>query len=126
MRDYDYVPGQMRAKCLRVVDGDTYDLQVDCGFHTYRVDRFRLFGYDTHELKDSDPTKRLLATQAKIFVTGMLLPGSDRWTCRVATHKDPDNFGRWLAMIYMRPDETETEVSLGVALLELGLAYFRP
>ena len=35
--------------CLRVIDGDTVDLEVDLGFNMKKRERFRLDGYDTPE-----------------------------------------------------------------------------
>ena len=38
-----------RAKLVKVVDGDTVDLDVDLGFHTTLRIRGRLIGVDTPE-----------------------------------------------------------------------------
>jgi len=40
---------EYRAELLRVVDGDTIDVNVDLGFNITREIRLRLLGVDTHE-----------------------------------------------------------------------------
>lgn len=49
------------ARCLKVVDGDTFDLMVDLGFDVYRVIRVRLKGIDTWEVRGSERPKGLVA-----------------------------------------------------------------
>ena len=50
------------ARCSRVVDGDTLDLDIDLGFGMHFFERVRLFGIDTPETfgvkKDSDEYAR--------------------------------------------------------------------
>jgi len=38
-----------KGDVIRVIDGDTFDISVDLGFNTTRVERFRLVGIDTPE-----------------------------------------------------------------------------
>ena len=40
---------QYKGDVIRIVDGDTYDIEVDLGFNTFKVERFRLIGIDTPE-----------------------------------------------------------------------------
>ena len=35
---------EYKAKLIRVVDGDTVDAMIDCGFSTFRKERIRLRG----------------------------------------------------------------------------------
>ena len=35
---------QYKAKLVRVVDGDTVDAMIDCGFSTFKKERIRLYG----------------------------------------------------------------------------------
>ena len=44
-----FVHNGFRGKIMRVVDGDTVDLDVDLGFHVHTKIRGRLVGVDTPE-----------------------------------------------------------------------------
>jgi micrococcal nuclease len=69
---------EYKAKLIRVVDGDTYDLEIDLGFKVRRTDRFRLVGADTPEVfgknaseegrQASESVKRLLWAQPSITI----------------------------------------------------------
>ena len=50
-----------KAKVLRWIDGDTVELLVDLGFHTYRRERFRLCGVNAPELR---PARDKFKTEA--------------------------------------------------------------
>ena len=56
------------AIVVRIVDGDTVDLDVDLGFKTRRKDRFRLEGIDTPEVRTKDKIEKAagLAASGKI------------------------------------------------------------
>lgn len=49
-----FEPYQYRATCARVVDGDTYHLDVDLGFHAGITIPVRLRGVDTPELNTAE------------------------------------------------------------------------
>jgi len=118
---------EYRAKLRRVVDGDTVDLTVDCGFYMTMALRFRLLGVDTPELRDSDEELREAAKRAKLAVEKMLDLAGD-WPLRVETHK-ADSFGRWLGRVFY-PLPTETgradkwaDVSETLIAVGLGKSY---
>jgi endonuclease YncB( thermonuclease family) len=50
------------------VDGDTFDVLVDDGERHYHVERFRLFGLNTPELKSPDPATAQAARAARQYV----------------------------------------------------------
>ena len=82
------------AIVVRVVDGDTVDLNVDLGFHTFLKIRTRLLGINAPEVSTEegriarDKLRQQLAVGEPVNVT---------------TFKDPtDKFGRWLATIYRK------------------------
>lgn len=110
-----------RARCTRVVDGDTVDLIVDMGFRVTGHFRFRLFGIDTPELNAPDEKERARAVAAKARVEA-LVKGfeGESWPVRVRTYK-ADSFGRWVADIY-RQDPNSSWVSISGILLGEGLA----
>jgi len=59
---------QYKAKLVRVVDGDTVDAMIDCGFSTFKKERIRLYGIDTPECRtrDKEEKKRGLAAKARL------------------------------------------------------------
>jgi micrococcal nuclease len=100
------------------VDGDTFDLDVDLGFHLRAVLRFRLRGVNTPELDSKDAAERARAEDAREVVANLLPPGAE---FRVATHKT-DSFGRWLADVTIPEPAPGEESDLASELLRRGLA----
>jgi len=109
-----------RARLLRVVDGDTLDLEIDLGLKIFVRERIRLFGIDTPEIfgikKESEEYQRGMA--AKEFVEE-LLKDKAIW---IKTYKDKTGkFGRYLADVHIQ-DEEGRHVSVAKRLLDEGLA----
>ncbi len=62
-----------RCKVVRVVDGDTVDVDVDLGFNVWlRNERVRLAGVDTAELHSRDAAERARAQGARARVAALL------------------------------------------------------
>lgn len=110
---YDYGVLDVR----KVVDGDTVDLVLgkDIGFHitTLATVRVRLLGIDTPERGQPG------FAEARDYVRSWLAANAGRTRC--STHKDADNFGRWLGYIYITRDDG-TVYSLNDDLVSQGLA----
>lgn len=102
----------------RVVDGDTFDLELDLGFYQFGVYRIRLLGVDTPEIYGRNATEQ--GTVAKQFVEEWFNKNLSEHTICARTIK-ADSFGRWLADIYII-DKDYTTIGLGEALLTAGLA----
>lgn len=96
------------ATITRWVDGDTLDAAVDVGFRLTANLRFRLHGIDTPERGQPG------WAEATTYVTHTTPPGT---LVQLDTYKDPDHFGRWLAVVW---DNTGT--SINQQLLDAGLA----
>ena len=47
-----------RAKLDRVVDGDTVDAMIDCGFSIFRKERVRLYGINAPESRTRDKQEK--------------------------------------------------------------------
>ena len=104
-----------RAKCLRVVDGDTIDVLTDLGFRIGWEQRIRLYGIDTYELNDHDPARRALAVKGKEFVAAKV-EGKD---VVLNSFKDRgDKYGRWLAVVYYATDDGQWHDVNGELLAE--------
>lgn len=103
---------------LRWVDGDTLDMQVrahfDMGFKVILTGqytgRFRLHGINAFEKRHE------LGPEATAFSDHMMPLGTA--VC-AKTFKDPDNFGRYLAILWL---PGEPEVTVNAELLSIGLA----
>ena len=86
---------QYRCQILRVVDGDTVDIDIDSGFGVWmRKQRVRLYGVDTPESRTRDLEEKKFGMMAKKYVKGYLPIGTDQI---LRTHKDgKGKFGRIL------------------------------
>lgn len=127
-----------KAKVLKVVDGDTVDLEIqqtvqvkqDAGFHikigsvaVTMEDRFRLYGINAWgstapEAKTPEEKKKGIA--AKAYLTD-LLTGKDVY---VVSKKDGrEKYGRWLAIILISDDRGSYSV-VNQLLVDLGHAVY--
>ena len=50
-----------RATVVKVIDGDTIDVDIDVGFHTTLRKRLRFLGIDTWEVRGEEKEKGLIA-----------------------------------------------------------------
>tara|TARA_Y100000114_G_scaffold57463_1_gene52591 strand:- start:4064 stop:4483 length:420 start_codon:yes stop_codon:yes gene_type:complete len=89
---------EYKCKLVKVVDGDTIDIDIDLGFGVWlQKQRIRLYGIDTPESRTSDATEKIYGMAAKEFLT--------KWTnsggLTIKTHKDAKGkFGRILGEIW--------------------------
>jgi endonuclease YncB( thermonuclease family) len=97
------------AVITRWVDADTVDARVELPFHHLTDQRFRLFGINAYE--HNTPAGKF----ATILVNELLPAG---WPCSIRSYKDPDSFGRWLAIIV-----TPAGLNLNQQLITEGLAF---
>jgi len=118
MSGYDYAV----RRVVRVVDGDTYELELDLGLRTFSTQRVRLLGVDCPE-EDADPGGWEVAAR---YATSWLAKHEGH--LRASTHKmdGPSSytFGRWLAVVYARPPGAVSRY-LAEELLTAGLAVPR-
>ena len=64
-------PFVYRLKALvKVVDGDTLDLDLDLGFSLVLRQRVRLCGLDTPEIRSKDPAEKARGQESQAFVSG--------------------------------------------------------
>ena len=90
-----------KAKCINVVDGDTFDFTVDLGFHLVKQIRVRLKGIDTPEMRASTEAERHHAREAKAFVERLMLDKS----VTITTEKAPGIYGRFSAQVILGDNE---------------------
>lgn len=86
---------EYRCKVLRIVDGDTVDVDIDLGFGIWmHRERIRVMGIDTPESRTRDLTEKAFGLAAKEFVKSLMPIGS---TQIIKTQKDKTGkFGRVL------------------------------
>ena len=86
---------EYRCTILRVVDGDTVDVDIDLGFGVWlRKQRIRCFGIDTPESRTRDKEEKKFGLLAKYYVERFLPVGSK---ATLVTEKDgKGKFGRIL------------------------------
>ena len=83
------------CKIIRVIDGDTVDVDIDLGFDVWlKKQRIRLYGIDTPESRTSDKVEKVYGLKAKAFVVQHLSQGSTQ-TLRTRLDKK-GKFGRIL------------------------------
>ena len=64
------------VKVLRVVDGDTVDVDIDLGFGVWmRKQRIRMLGIDTPESRTRDKEEKVYGLAAKAFLKDALKQG---------------------------------------------------
>tara|TARA_R110002072_G_scaffold22605_1_gene79162 strand:- start:917 stop:1324 length:408 start_codon:yes stop_codon:yes gene_type:complete len=111
---YDY-----QCKIVRVVDGDTVDVDIDLGFDTWKCgERIRLYGVDTPECRTRDAEEKAAGFLAKEFVEDALHVGG---TYRLQT-KEKGKFGRYLGTIYLTDD---TSINAALVTEHLAVPYTR-
>lgn len=94
---------EYRCNVVRVVDGDTVDVNIDLGFGIWRKkERVRLLGIDTPESRTRDEIEKKFGLLAKNFLLKML---NDN-TIILKTFKDEEGkFGRILGELWIENDE---------------------
>jgi len=113
-----------KCRILKVIDGDTLEVEIDLGFNMRMTERVRLLGINCPEMKG---TTKAAGEAAHYFVEEWLLDNAgptvgedggifDYGIVFMRSEKD-DSFGRWLALI-----ETEEGLNLNQAILEAGHA----
>ena len=89
---------EYKCKLVRVIDGDTDDIDIDLGFGVWlRKQRIRMCGIDTPESRTRDLEEKKYGLAAKEFL--------EKWTgageLRIKTHKDAKGkFGRILGELW--------------------------
>lgn len=89
---------EYKATILKVVDGDTVDLRISLGFHSYLDIRARLARINTAELNSTDQVQRELAVKARDRVVELTKTPD----CTIQSFKPykTDKYGRWLVELY--------------------------
>jgi micrococcal nuclease len=111
------------VEIVRVVDGDTVDVNIDLGFGVWlRKERVRLYGIDTPESRTRDLEEKKYGLFAKEYLKEML---GKKSTLR--TRKDgKGKYGRVLGEFIVYDSETDSYRSVNTMMVEkhIAVAYF--
>jgi len=112
MKEFEY---WYKAKCVKVVDGDTIYCDIDLGFGVWLHKQIiRLSGIDTPEIRGEEREEGL---KVKGFVEVNILNRD----VVLETYKDKKGkYGRWIAEVWYSWEGVD--VNLNSRLLELGMA----
>lgn len=103
---------QYRAVCLRIIDGDTVEMEIDLGMNIKWRGNCRLAGINAKEMNAFDPVDKAKAQAAKNW----LLKNCPDWL--LIDSKDLDKYGRPIVVMY---DERSPGKSINDQMLELHL-----
>ena len=101
---------EYRCKVVKVIDGDTVDVDIDLGFGVWlHKERVRLFGIDTPESRTRDLEEKKYGLAAKEYLTGML---DDDGGIILKTHKDKTGkFGRILGELWRTTNYADQSIN---------------
>ena len=116
---------EYRATLLKIVDGDTVDVDIDLGFGViFANQRIRLYGIDTPESRTRDLEEKKCGKLAAKYIEDHIKVGS---TFTLRTRLDgKGKFGRILGELICHVPEFDREMSLNKAMIQKKLAveYF--
>jgi micrococcal nuclease len=105
-------------KVLKVVDGDTIDVDIDLGFNVSYTQRVRLAGIDTPESRTKDLKEKALGLEVKDYLSGRL---KDAKVIVIKTElpDSTEKYGRILGWIYVDGEK----LSVNENMIKEGYAW---
>lgn len=113
-----------KAKVLKIVDGDTVDVDIDLGFGIVLTDeRVRIMGIDTPESRTSDKVEKVFGLAAKNRLKELLDKEATLITYDDRNGEDmKGKFGRILGDFYVEQWENQPAKKVTEILIEEGHA----
>jgi len=105
-------------KVLKVVDGDTIDVDIDLGFDISFTSRVRLAGIDTPESRTTDKMEKALGLEVKKKI-GELIASAQTIVIKTEKPDSSEKYGRILGWLYL----DGAERSVNEALIAGGYAW---
>ena len=101
---------EYRCKIVKVIDGDTVDVDIDLGFGVWmKNQRIRMYGIDAPESRTSNQTEKQYGVASKRFLEGMC---DDKNGLVLRTHKDKKGkFGRILGELWRTTDYADQSIN---------------
>jgi micrococcal nuclease len=103
---------------LKVVDGDTIDVDIDLGFNISYTQRVRLAGIDTPESRTRDLAEKKLGLESKKYLAD-LLKVATQIVIRTEKPDSTEKYGRILGWLFL----DGTSESVNTALIANGYAW---
>jgi micrococcal nuclease len=101
---------EYRCKLVKVVDGDTVDIDIDLGFGVWLNDqRVRLYGIDTPESRTRDKDEKIYGLAAKDFVVDFL--NDKDLILKTKVYDAKGKFGRILGEIWRTTNYADKSVN---------------
>jgi micrococcal nuclease len=105
-------------KVLKVVDGDTIDVDIDLGFNVSYTQRVRLAGIDTPESRTKDLKEKALGLEVKDYLSSKLR-NAKVIVIKTELPDSTEKYGRILGWIYLNEEKT----SLNETMIKEGYAW---
>ena len=101
---------EYRCKVVKIVDGDTVDVDIDLGFGVWlKKERIRMFGIDTPESRTRDLDEKKYGLMAKDYITKLL---DDEGGIVLKTRKDAEGkYGRILGELWRTTDFADRSIN---------------
>tara|TARA_Y100000034_G_C6650941_1_gene284903 strand:- start:29 stop:412 length:384 start_codon:yes stop_codon:yes gene_type:complete len=91
---------EYKAKLVRVVDGDTVDAMIDCGFSVFRKERIRLKGINAPESRTRDKEEKKRGLAAKARLKELIREGKNEFMVKTSIDKK-GKYGRLLGELFL-------------------------
>jgi len=113
---------EYKCKLLKVVDGDTIDVDIDLGFGVWlKNQRVRMYGIDAPESRTRDKEEKVYGLASKKFLKGMC----DDKELIIKTHKDAKGkFGRILGEMWRTTNYADKSINEYMIEKFHAVAYF--
>src|SRR6056300_1330435 len=114
---------EYRCKVIKVVDGDTVDVDIDLGFGVWlKKERVRLYSIDTPESRTRDKEEKIYGKAAKDYLTKFL---EDEWIILKTKEYDAKGkFGRILGELGRTSSFADKSAQEYMIEKHYGVAYF--
>ena len=110
---------EYKVKLIKVIDGDTVDLEVDLGFGMKFQERFRLYGINAPETRTRNKEEKTKGMKTKAWLRDLLNNNPDSLFIR--THKDKKGkFGRYLCEIFYG----KKQININQLMIRMKLAEY--
>jgi|TARA_R110000824_G_scaffold44752_2_gene130000 micrococcal nuclease len=111
-----------KATLIKIVDGDTVDAMIDCGFSTFKKERIRLHGINAPESRTRDKEEKKRGLAAKARLKELIKEGKNEFIVETKIDKK-GKFGRLLGTLYRdETPATDAPVSYNQMLINEGHA----